>query len=202
MTWAVIKDNKIDKIVKGGGITVNGIQHPSSIFRLWSKEELKNIGIVPYSIVKGGDSRFQTEGGIVNEITPDGSEVRGVTQYSDKPLDDVPQVDAEGNPVLDEKGNQVVVEGLKTKYITQVKKTAYSLLEPDDWKVIKSVESGVSLPVELTTYRAAVRSKSDEIEAAINACSSAADLKALLETPVDAQGKPAGNAPINDWPEK
>lgn len=30
------------------GITIDGVQHPQSIFGLWSKEELSSIGIKPY----------------------------------------------------------------------------------------------------------------------------------------------------------
>jgi hypothetical protein len=41
-----IHENKIIKHPMG--ITINGVQHPESIFGLWSKSELSTIGIKPY----------------------------------------------------------------------------------------------------------------------------------------------------------
>ena len=51
------------------------------------------------------------------------------------------------------------------------------------------------------TYRAAVRAASNTIEAAITACTDLASFMALYDVPVDADGNPTGNAPINDFPE-
>jgi hypothetical protein len=51
------------------------------------------------------------------------------------------------------------------------------------------------------TYRAAVRTTSNTIEASINGAADLAAFMALYETPVDSDGVPTGNAPINDWPE-
>jgi hypothetical protein len=49
--------------------------------------------------------------------------------------------------------------------------------------------------------RAAVRTTSNNIEAAITSASDLAGFMALYETPVDADGNPTGNAPINNWPD-
>jgi len=96
--WAKVENGQIVGIVRGNqGVTVNGTQYPSSIFKLWSKEELRGIGFVPYSIQKGGDTRFQTEGGVVNNLSDDGTEAIGVTQYTDKILEDILVVDENGD---------------------------------------------------------------------------------------------------------
>jgi len=202
--WAKVENGQIVGIVRGNqGVTVNGTQYPSSIFKLWSKEELRGIGFVPYSIQKGGDIRFQTEGGVVNNLSDDGTEAIGVTQYTDKILEDILVVDENGDAVIDPRtGEQMVQTGLKTQYKNQNNQTCYSKLSVSDWYVIRATETGGTVPDEITVYRSAVRAKANEIEAAINACSTMDQFKALFVTPVDEDGKPTGNAPINDWPKE
>ena len=200
--WAKVQDGKITGIIRGNtGIDINGTQYPSSIFKLWSKEELKAIGIVPYSIQKGGDTRFQTEGGVVNNLSDDGTEAIGVTQYTDKILEDILVVDENGDAVIDPRtGEQMVQTGLKTQYKNQNNQICYSKLSVSDWYVIRATETGGTVPDAITAYRSAVRAKANEIETAINACSTMDQFKALFVTPVDGDGKPTGNAPISDWP--
>ena len=120
-----------------------------------------------------------------------------------KSLDDVNEVDEDGNPLLDADGVQVVTKGLKSNAKAQVKVQAGGLLAPTDWMVIKAAEvADYSVPADTLTYRAAVRTASNTIEAAIDAAADLDAFKALYDTPVDADGNPTGNAPINDWPEE
>ena len=49
-----------------------------------------------------------------------------------KNIDDVNEVDEDGNPVLDADGVQVVTKGLKSNAIAQVKATAGGLLQSTD----------------------------------------------------------------------
>ena len=119
-----------------------------------------------------------------------------------KALDDVNAVDDDGNAMLDEDGVQIVKKGLKTLAIETVKAKAATLLRETDWMVIKASEvSGYTVPSEVTTYRAAVRTASNTIEAAITNAADHAAFMALYDVPVDADGVSTGNAPINDWPE-
>jgi hypothetical protein len=122
-----------------------------------------------------------------------------------KALDDVNEVDTEGNPILDERGNQVITRGLKYNAIAQTKVVAGSLLAPTDWMVIKASEvSGYTVPSAITTYRAAVRTASNTIETAITNAADHAAFMALYDVPMDDQDppQPTGNAPINDWPDE
>tara|TARA_R110000823_G_scaffold87464_3_gene195156 strand:- start:13 stop:249 length:237 start_codon:yes stop_codon:yes gene_type:complete len=49
--WALIEDNTIVRTFnRPKPITINNIQHPRTIFTLWSEEELNTLGI--YSITK------------------------------------------------------------------------------------------------------------------------------------------------------
>jgi hypothetical protein len=51
------------------------------------------------------------------------------------------------------------------------------------------------------TYRAAVRTASGTIENFITSAANFEAFMALYNAPVDADGMPTGNAPINDWPD-
>ena len=103
--------------------------------------------------------------------------------------------------MLDIDGNQVVTKGLKSNAIAQVKETAASLLAPTDWMVVRSAENGTDVPSATLAYRQNVRAASERIETAITGATTHAAFMALYDAPVDADGNPTGNAPINDWPE-
>jgi hypothetical protein len=71
-------------------------------------------------------------------------------------LDDVNVVDEDGNPVLED-GEQMVVLGLKSQWKNTIKAQAGGLLAPTDWMVIKASEvADYSVPAATLTYRAAV----------------------------------------------
>jgi hypothetical protein len=99
----------------------------------------------------------------------------------DKALEDVDAVDEDGNPILQD-GVQVVTYGLKTNKKSVIKQQASGLLAPTDWYVIKANEvEGYTVPTEVSTFRADVRTKSNEMETMIDDCSTVAELKSLYE---------------------
>lgn len=110
----------------------------------------------------------------------------------------------DGTPkALDDTGSgDDLVKGLKSAAIDTVKAQAAGKLAPTDWHVVKATEvADYTVPAEVTTYRAAVRTASNTIESAITGAADHTAFMALYDTPVDADGVPTGNAPINDWPE-
>ena len=68
--------------------------------------------------------------------------------------------------------------------------------------VTRKAETGTEVPSAIGNYRTAVRTASETIETAILACTTHAEFMALYDVPVDADGNPTGNAPINDWPDE
>ena len=105
---------------------------------------------------------------------------------------------------LDDTGSgEELVKGLKSVAIDTVKAQAAGKLAPTDWHVVKATEvADYTVPAEVTTYRAAVRTASNTIESAITGAADHDAFMALYDTPVDAEGVPTGNAPINDWPDE
>ena len=149
-----------------------GVQHPSSWSR-WSDSEKTSKGLVWEDDPAPFDNRFYW------------------SANNPKALDDV--TDEDGNVTL----------GLKSQYKTQTKKTAGSLLAPTDWYVVRKAEdSTTTIPTDVATYRAAVRTASGTIETAIDGAANLTAFIALFDAPVDSDGNPTGNAPIHNWPDE
>jgi hypothetical protein len=173
------------RIVRAGKAWTDndGIQHPAN-WMLWDDATKAAKGLVWEDDPASFDGRFYWSAGVA------------------KALDDVNEVDEDGNPLLDADGEQVVTLGLKSQAIATVKAQAGGLLAPTDWMVIKAAEvSDYTVPSATLTYRAAVRTASNTIEAAITAASDLAAFMVLYDVPVDSDGNPTGNATINNWPE-
>lgn len=178
----------LGKVIRvGRGWTdANGVKHPSTWNR-WTDAEKTAHGLVWDASLQPVpfDNRFYWSADLPKNIN------------------DVDAVDEDGNAILDEDGVQVVTKGLKSNAIAQTKVTAGSLLAPTDWMVVKAAEvSGYTVPSAVTTYRAAVRTASNTIETAITNAADHAAFTALYDVPVDANGDPTGDAPINDWPDE
>ena len=73
------------------------------------------------------------------------------------------------------------LDGLKVNWATQIRATAYSMLLPSDWMVVKSVETQVLFPDEWKKYRAAVRTASSEAIVAINESTDIKTLQAAVQ---------------------
>jgi hypothetical protein len=67
--------------------------------------------------------------------------------------------------------------------------------------VTRKAETGAAIPSAVGDYRTAVRTASEAIETAIAGVTTLEAFMALYDAPVDADGMPTGNAPINDWPD-
>ena len=161
----------------------DGITHPRN-WANWSDADKAAAGLVWEDDPAPFDSRFYWSADVPKNI------------------DDVNEVDENGDPLLDEDGVQVVTKGLKSNAIALVKTQAGGLLAPTDWMVIKASEvADYTVPADVLTYRAAVRTASNTIEAAITAATDHAAFMALYDTPVDEEGNPTGNPPIVDFPE-
>ena len=118
-----------------------------------------------------------------------------------KALNDVNAVDQNGQPVLDQDKNQIIIKGLKSIHVSRVKAQASSALQSTDWYVVRNAESGASIPANVATYRAAVRSKSNDMEALINAVSSVEQLAALYAyVNTGTEQSPVFARPLGEFP--
>lgn len=162
----------------------NGVTHPNN-WSIWTDAQKTAAGMVWENPPASYDNRFYWDANTA------------------KSLDDVNEVDGDGNAILDADGNQLVTLGLKSQWKKIVKEQAAGLLSNSDWYIIRKQEdSTANVPSATATYRTAVRTASNTIETAITNAADHADFMALFDTPVDSDGDPTGNAPINDWPDE
>ena len=142
------------RLAQGTAFTVNDIQYPANWLNLTTLAEKLAIGITEVAEVARADDRFYWNGDITNP----------------KALEDVTET-------VDEK--EYTTKGLKTNFIAQVKTTAGSLLSATDWKVIRAAEGGTAVDATTTAKRTAIRTKSNELETAITACTTVEQLASL-----------------------
>ena len=197
--YALVEDNKITKIINNPkAMIINDVQYPAKIFQLWSKDELNAIGI--YEVITDSTNK-KDEAYYINtneEYNFAGNQVtRSWGTATPKELEDRNAIDEDGvelDPV-------VIIEGLKTQKKKIVKQQASGLLAPTDWYVVKATEvADYSVPVNVTTFRADVRAKSNEMESQINACTNVDELKALYEYTTQEDG--TQTRPLAEFPKE
>ncbi len=154
--------------------TEDGTQYPANWLRLSTTDEKSAIGITEVPDPVRADDRFYWNGDINN---PKALEDKLETKEDNTPL-----YVQKWNPVteqMEDTDKQVVTKGLKSNFIAQVKAQAGSLLNATDWKVVRAAEGGKALDDETKSTRTAIRTKSDEFEAQIKACTTVEQLAAL-----------------------
>ena len=139
-----------------------------------------------------------------NNWSADEKAARGLTWENDPaPYDNRFYWDADTPKALDDvtKDGETTL-GLKSVWKAIIKDQANGLLQPTDWMVVKASEvADYSVPSQISTDRAAIRTASNTIETSITNASNHAAFMALFDTPVDSDGNPTGNPPISDWPD-
>ena len=200
--WAIVKASQVVQLVSSPkSVVINDTAHPKEIFIHWTKDELKEIGIYQFISSTQLDSRFETGGAVSYTVDDDAGTVTESITIKNRKLTDTNEVDENGDPLLDDNGNQVVTKGLKSIYKEQIKSQASSLLASTDWMVVRYAEDNTkAIPSDVTTYRASVRTKADEICTAIDGCTSMAKLKALFESTYNEDGDLDTIAKMQDFP--
>ena len=182
--FALVESGSITRMLNGTqGITIDGVQHPRTVFTLWTEAERNAIGIYAVEI---DESKKKNEEWYINtNITYafDGSKVTG--SYGDataKAHADTlwtEQDKTDGNIPEGKDVGDVAVEGLKTILIRQIKSQAKSELDITDWYITRKAEKDTAIPSSITTHRDAVRAKQAEMETAITNASDTPALETL-----------------------
>ena len=171
--YAIVENNEITKLISyPKSIVIGDVRYPAKIFQVWSQSEKEAIGI--YEVVFD-NSNFKDEKWYINTnqsyAFADGTVTASYGTATPKAHADTlwTQQDSDDGDLPDDKEvGDVKVEGLKTQLIRTIKQQASGLLAPTDWYVVKASEvSDYSVPTNIATYRASVRTKSNEMETAI-----------------------------------
>ena len=185
--FVLVEDNSITKTLNTSkGITIGENQYPQSIYTLWSTAEREAIGIyeVVFDNTNKKDEKYYTN---TNQSFNFAGGV-ATASYGSATANELADV-------TDEDDN--VTSGLKTKHKEIIKQQASGLLTPLDWHVVKATEvESYSVPADTTTYRAAVRTASNDMEALIDACTTVDELAALyVYNKADPRVRPLGEFP-------
>jgi len=201
--FALVESGTITQFPKGNkGITIGDNQYPQSIYTVWTEAERNAIGIytVQMDYTNKKDETFYINTDVTYTFT--GSAVTGTYGTATaKQLADTNAVDDDGNNILDDDGNQVINYGLKTQYKNKFNAEAAGLLAKTDWYVIKAADvDSYSVPDNIKTYRAAVRTKVNSMETQIDGCSDVDALITLLTYTTDSEG--VQSRPLGEFPDE
>ena len=172
--YALIENNEIKETFSNiKALKIGDVQHPKNIFTVWSKEEKEAIGI--YEIVHD-NSNWKDDSCYTNTAVSyafaDGVATASYGAATPKEL-----------------------LGLKSQKKAIIKQEARDILIKKDWYVIKATEvESYSVPEAITTYRADVRTASNDMESKIDACSTVDELAALYVYT-------DGSRPLGEFPE-
>ena len=177
--WALVEDNTVTKVfTRPKALTLGDNQYPANIFSLWSSSELEAIGI--YEVVIDNTNLKNQEYYINANQTfdfADGTVTASYGTATAKNLDDtLYTADDEAENANNVEGT-VAARGLKYNHKQVINSQAAGLLQSTDWMVIREADGGTAVPSSISTSRAAVRTKANEMCTAIDG---AADVDALI----------------------
>ena len=183
--FVLVENDSITKTLNiSKGITLGEKQYPRSIYNLWSTSEREAIGIyeVVFDDSNKKDSEYYSNTNQSFNFA-DGKVTASFGSATARSLTDITNEDS------------TVTPGLKTQKKANIKQQASVLLTSTDWYVIKATDvESYSVPAEMTTYRANVRTKSNEMEVLIDACGTVDELAALYVYT-------EGTRPLGEFPE-
>lgn len=155
--FAIVKDNQIVKFIQPNTVfVVDWVEYPADWIANASQQSKDAIGLVDVVYGNRNDERFYW-----------------VTQ-------DDPVYNASSNVVeINYTNTPKDLDSVKSVMISQTNQSAYTILLPSDWMVVKALEIGGSVPANWTTWRQTIRTEAADYCAAINACSSMEQLEQL-----------------------
>ena len=182
--FALVESGEIKKYFSGNkGITIGDNKYPKAIFTLWSKDEREAIDI--YEVEIDNTNKKDEQWYINTNISYafGSGKVTGSygTATPKKHADTLwtEEDKTDGNIPEGKDVGDVAVEGLKTQLIRTIKQQAAGDLQKTDWYIIRKADSDTAVPSSITTHRAAVRTKTAEMETAITNASDTPALEIL-----------------------
>ncbi len=178
--WALVENNEVSKVFpRPKAITIGENQYPQNIFSVWSSEELEAIGI--YEVVIDNSNFKNKEYYINTNQSFDFADDTVTASYGTATAKD-----------LDE---------LKTNHKEVINSQAGGLLSGTDWYVIREADGGTACPNNITTHRAAIRTKANDMCTAIDDASDVDALAALYEyTNTGTEEEPVYTRPLGEFP--
>ena len=202
--WALVEDNTVTKVfTRPKALTLGDNQYPANIFSLWSSSELEAIGI--YEVVIDNTNLKNQEYYINTDQTfdfADGTVTASYGTATAKNLDDTLYTADDEAENSDNVEGTVAARGLKYNHKQIINQQAAGLLQSTDWMVIREADGGTAVPSSISTSRAAVRTKANEMCTAIDGAADVDALAALYEyTNTGTEESPVFTRPLGEFPE-
>jgi len=193
--YAKVENNQI--VRANSNLGVFGLAPESTV----AQREAQGVYEIIYDNTNLKDSRYYWNGA-ESMVFANNAVTASYAPATGKDVDDKDAVDQNGDNVLDQDGNQVIIEGLKTIFKKEIKAQAKGLLSSSDWYVVRKAEDAEStIPSDIATYRAAVRTRSNEMETAIDGAADAAAMETLYTyTNTGTEESPVYTRPLGEWP--
>ena len=191
--FVLVENDSITKTLQSNkGITIDENQYPRAIYTLWSAAEREAIGIYEgvFDNTNKKDEKYYTNTNQSFNFA-DGKVTASFGSATAKEVADVTE-------------NGVTTTGLKSQKKDIIKQQASNALTANDWHVVKATEvESYSVPAAMTTYRAAVRTTSNDMETLIDACTTVDELAALYQyVNTGTAENPVMERPLGEWPEE
>lgn len=172
--WALVENDSVSKVYqKPKAITIGENQYPSNIMQIWSSEELEAIGIYEvhsdYSNLK--DKAYYINGA-ESFVFENGQVNHSFAEATPREIDN-----------------------LKSQHKETINQQAGGLLQPTDWYVIRESEGGTACPDNITSWRASIRNKSNEMCTMIDGVADVDALAALYVYNEEGE-RPLGEFPV------
>ena len=155
--FAIVQNGIIIMYVQAGtSWTYNGVQYPPQWIAQSTQEQRNQLGLV--DVVYGPQANQQYYW--VSEIQPVYNAQTNTVNinYTATPKD---------------------LDQLKVQQAAQINQTAYTILLPTDWMVVKAVETQGTVAPDWNTWRQSIRTTADEARAAVEACTTVDELANL-----------------------
>ena len=198
--WALVEDNSIVKIINNPkGMVIGDTRYSKNIFSFrWTNEEREAIGL--YEIVFDSSNKKDDKWYINTNQTFDFADDTVTASYGSATPREHADTLWTAQDEIDGKGTEgeVATRGLKYNLIQTVKQQASAILQDTDWYVVRKADAGTEVPSAITTYRASVRTKADEMETAITNASNTPALETLYTYTKQEDGsvtRPLGELP-------
>jgi hypothetical protein len=156
--FAIVQNNTIVQLVREGtAFTLDGVDYPFTWCNTSTPEEKAAIGMVDVIYGPRPDDRYYWV--VENTPTISGDQVVGTFTATPKDLDQT-----------------------KAQCKAQINNAAYVTLLPNDWMVVKSVETSTPVPTDWATWRQSVRTAAAGYVTSIMAAADMPALEAVMAT--------------------
>ena len=201
--WALVESDNVTQVfTRPKGITLGEVNYPSNIFMLWTASELEALGI--YEVVIDNTNLKDKEYYINTNQSFDFADGVVTASYgvaTAKPIDDVLFTAQDETDGLGTEG-EVKQPGIRQGYKDTINAQAGGLLQGTDWMVVRAAEGGTAVPSDIATWRAAVRTKSNDMCTMIDGAADVDALAALYTyTNTGTEESPVMERPLGEFPE-